>query len=75
VPSLEARCSLGSRLREQTLACRLSDLAGAGLIARTVDDGPPVAVSYALTDRGKALVPAREQISLWAQEHLVDDES
>jgi DNA-binding HxlR family transcriptional regulator len=34
-----------------------------------------VAVSYALTDRGVALMPALEQISLWAQEHLVDDEA
>jgi len=31
-------------------------------------------VSYALTDRGNALIPALEQISLWAQEHLVEDE-
>ena len=51
----------------------VSDLAAAGLIARTVDEGPPLAVSYALTDRGRALVPALEQISLWAQEHLVED--
>jgi DNA-binding HxlR family transcriptional regulator len=27
-------------------------------------------VSYALTDRGRALMPALEQISLWAREHL-----
>ena len=42
----------------------------AGLITRTVDEGPPLAVSYALTDRGRALMPALEQISLWAHEHL-----
>jgi DNA-binding HxlR family transcriptional regulator len=30
-------------------------------------------VSYALTDRGRALSPALEQITLWAEEHLVDD--
>ena len=60
-------------ISDSVLSDRLSDLAEAGLIARTVDEGPPLAVSYALTDRGKALMPALEQISLWAQEHLVDD--
>jgi DNA-binding HxlR family transcriptional regulator len=61
-------------ISDSVLSDRLSDLAGAGLIARTVEEGPPVSVSYALTDRGEALVPALEQISLWAQEHLVPDD-
>lgn len=60
-------------ISDSVLSDRLSDLAQAGLIARTVDEGPPLAVSYALTDRGNALIPALEQISLWAQEHLADD--
>jgi DNA-binding HxlR family transcriptional regulator len=55
---------------DSVLADRLSDLAAAGLITRTVDEGPPVAVSYALTERGEALMPALEQIALWAKEHL-----
>jgi DNA-binding HxlR family transcriptional regulator len=38
-----------------------------------IDEGPPLAVSYALTDRGTALLPALQQITLWAQEHLVED--
>jgi DNA-binding HxlR family transcriptional regulator len=62
-------------ISDSVLSDRLSDLAGAGLIARTVDEGPPLAVSYALTDRGTALIPALEQISLWAQEHLLQDEA
>ena len=62
-------------ISDSVLSDRLSDLAAAGLIARTVDDGPPLAVSYALTDRGEALIPALAQISLWAQEHLVQDDS
>jgi DNA-binding HxlR family transcriptional regulator len=60
-------------ISDSVLSDRLSDLAGAGLIARTVEDGPPVSVSYALTDRGRAPIPAIEQISLWAQEHLLED--
>ena len=62
-------------ISDSVLSDRLSNLAAAGLIARTVDDGPPLAVSYALTDRGEALIPALAQISLWAQEHLVQDET
>src|ERR1035438_6487981 len=60
-------------ISDSVLSDRLSDLAAAGLVTRTVDEGPPLAVSYALTDRGKRRVPALEQISLWAQEHLPAD--
>jgi DNA-binding HxlR family transcriptional regulator len=60
-------------ISDSVLSDRLSDLARAGLIARTVDEGPPLAVSYALTDRGNALIPALAQISLWAEEHLPED--
>ena len=62
-------------ISDSVLSDRLADLAAAGLIARTVDEGPPLGVSYALTARGSALIPALEQISLWAQEHLVEDEA
>jgi len=57
-------------ISDSVLSERLSDLTAAGLISRTVDEGPPLAVSYALSDRGQALVPALEQIARWAQEHL-----
>lgn len=59
-------------ISDSVLSDRLSDLAASGLITRTVDEGPPLAVSYALTDRGKALLPALPQITLWAEEHLVE---
>ena len=52
------------------LSDRLSDLAACGLVTRTVDEGPPLSVSYALTDSGRALMPALEQIAQWANEHL-----
>ena len=60
-------------ISDSVLSERLSDLTAAGLITRTGDEGPPLAVSYALTARGQALMPALEQISLWAQEHLPAD--
>jgi len=52
------------------LSDRLSELCDVGLVERTVSEGPPVAVLYGLTARGRALMPALEQISLWAGEHL-----
>ena len=57
-------------ISDSVLSERLSDLTAAGLISRTVDEGPPLAVAYALSDRGQALIPALEQIALWAQEPL-----
>lgn len=60
-------------ISDSVLSDRLADLAAAGLVVRTVDEGPPVSVSYALTERGRALIPALEQIALWSEEHLVQD--
>jgi DNA-binding HxlR family transcriptional regulator len=60
-------------ISDSVLSDRLADLANGGLISRTVDEGPPLAVSYELTDRGRALMPALEQIALWAREHLPED--
>src|ERR1700680_3536803 len=57
-------------ISDSVLSDRLADLTKAGLISRAVGAGPPLAVSYALTARGQALMPALEQISIWAHEHL-----
>jgi DNA-binding HxlR family transcriptional regulator len=57
-------------ISDSVLSDRLSELADAGLVVRTVKEGPPVSVSYALTDAGEALLPALEQIGLWAELHL-----
>ncbi|MCW2497008.1 helix-turn-helix domain-containing protein [Jatrophihabitans sp.] len=57
-------------ISDSMLSDRLSALAASGLISRRVDEGPPLSVSYALTERGRALMPALEQISTWAVEHL-----
>jgi DNA-binding HxlR family transcriptional regulator len=60
-------------ISDSVLSDRLADLTAGGLIVRTVAEGPPLSVSYALTDRGRALMPALEQIALWAQENLPED--
>jgi DNA-binding HxlR family transcriptional regulator len=57
-------------ISDSMLSSRLNDLTEAGLITRTVDEGPPVSVAYALTDAGHALMPALTQISDWAKQHL-----
>jgi DNA-binding HxlR family transcriptional regulator len=60
-------------ISDSVLSDRLADLGKGGLISRTVDEGPPLAVSYQLTDRGRALMPALEQIAQWAGQHLPND--
>jgi DNA-binding HxlR family transcriptional regulator len=57
-------------ISDSMLSNRLSSLTDAGLITRTVDEGPPVAVTYALTPAGCALMPALKQVSLWAAVYL-----
>jgi DNA-binding HxlR family transcriptional regulator len=57
-------------ISDSMLSDRLTELANAGLVTRTVDEGPPLSVAYELTDAGRALLPALEQISRWAEEHL-----
>jgi DNA-binding HxlR family transcriptional regulator len=61
-------------ISDSVLSQRLAELARAGLITRTVQDGPPVSVGYALTDCGKALLPALDQIARWAEEYLPPDQ-
>jgi DNA-binding HxlR family transcriptional regulator len=52
------------------LSERLSELGAAGLVTRTVNEGPPLSVTYALTDAGRALLPALDQIRRWSEKHL-----
>lgn len=55
---------------DSVLADRLAELTASGLVARTVCEGPPVTVSYALTESGTALMPALTELSAWAAKHL-----
>jgi DNA-binding HxlR family transcriptional regulator len=57
-------------ISDSVLSERLSGLAAAGLVERTVDDGPPVSVTYRLTDAGRALLPALAELKAWASEYL-----
>jgi DNA-binding HxlR family transcriptional regulator len=57
-------------ISDSVLSERLSAVCDAGLVTRTVSEGPPISVAYELTDAGRALLPALEQISRWAEQHL-----
>ncbi|MBP3977163.1 helix-turn-helix domain-containing protein [Microbacterium sp. BLY] len=57
-------------ISDTMLSDRLAELADAGLVARTVDAGPPVTVSYALTPSGDGLLPILDQLGRWASANL-----
>ena len=62
-------------ISDSVLADRLSALTAAGIVSRTVDEGPPLSVEYALTERGRALVPVLEALGRWAEEHLPEPDA
>lgn len=64
--------SLG--ISDSMLSDRLAELTHAGLIRRTVDQGPPLSVTYALTDNGAALLPALHALGDWARENLSEEQ-
>jgi DNA-binding HxlR family transcriptional regulator len=57
-------------ISDSVLSERLTELGAAGLVSRTVDEGPPLAVSYALTESGAALLPALTELTTWARANL-----
>jgi DNA-binding HxlR family transcriptional regulator len=57
-------------ISDSVLSDRLAELAKAGLVRRIVDEGPPVAVTYQVTESGYALLPALEALTHWAETNL-----
>ncbi|MBU7597878.1 helix-turn-helix transcriptional regulator [Streptomyces sp. P38-E01] len=57
-------------ISERMLSDRLAELATLGLVRRRVEEGPPLRVSYRLTEAGMALKPAMVALTSWAEEHL-----
>lgn len=62
-------------ISERMLSDRLTELASLGLVVRTVEEGPPLRVSYKLTEAGLALRPAMTELTRWADAHLPDEAS
>jgi DNA-binding HxlR family transcriptional regulator len=69
-PAGFAELKRGLGISDSVLSDRLVELTRAGLVERTVGTGPPVAVSYALTANGRAILPALRALTTWAQENL-----
>ncbi|GLF99900.1 winged helix-turn-helix transcriptional regulator [Streptomyces yaizuensis] len=53
-------------LSKRVLTDRLGELQEIGLVEREVAPGPPVAVTYRLTERGADLGPAMDALRVWA---------
>jgi DNA-binding HxlR family transcriptional regulator len=54
------------QISNRVLTDRLAELQTAGLVLREVDPGPPVVVTYRLTERGAGLRPAMDALRVWA---------
>lgn len=65
----ELRRALGT-ITDSVLSDRLTELAAAGLLTRSITDTRPPGVSYALTGAGVALLPVLEHLAQWAQANL-----
>ena len=57
-------------ISERMLSDRLNELARAGLIDRTVLDGPPLGVLYRLTESGRAIGPGLLRLGEWAERYM-----
>ena len=54
-------------LSDRLLSRRLRELESEGLVTRSVYADTPPRVSYALTEKGRALRPAIRELRAWAQ--------
>ncbi len=54
-------------LSDRLLSQRLRELEEAGVVAREVEAGTPVRVTYSLTEKGAELEPAIQELRQWAR--------
>ncbi|MFI1964401.1 winged helix-turn-helix transcriptional regulator [Streptomyces pathocidini] len=59
-------------ISERMLSDRLTELTAAGLVLREVDAGPPLRVSYRLTEAGRGLESSLRELGRWAEKYLPD---
>jgi DNA-binding HxlR family transcriptional regulator len=62
-------------ISERMLSDRLTELGVLGLVVRSVEEGPPLRVSYRLTAAGLALRPSMAELTRWADEYLPGETS
>ena len=56
-------------ITQKMLTLQLRELEHAGIVSRTVYPVVPPRVEYAMTARGRALVPALEELCVWSQNY------
>ena len=61
------------QLSDRLLSERMKELEARGMVERRVLPGPPVRVEYGLTEMGRDLVPALDELKRWAHRWLGDD--
>ncbi len=57
-------------LSDRLLSARMKELEARGIVQRRVEAGPPVRVEYSLSEMGRALGPALNELEDWAQRWL-----
>jgi DNA-binding HxlR family transcriptional regulator len=55
------------------LSEQLTELTGAGLVARSVVEGPPISVVYQLTEGGGGFDAAMRELTTWARNSPAGD--
>ncbi|GAB3598361.1 helix-turn-helix domain-containing protein [Angustibacter peucedani] len=65
----DVRRAIGT-ITDSVLSDRLSELAAAGLVERSVTDSRPPGVRYGLTPAGERLVPILDELAGWAAQEL-----
>jgi DNA-binding HxlR family transcriptional regulator len=61
-------------LSDRLLSERMKELEARGVVARHVEPGPPVRVTYSLTAMGRELQPALQELKSWARQWLAQEE-
>lgn len=56
----------------KTLSARLKELEARGVVARAVEPGPPVRVTYTLTEKGKGFGQVAAAVERWGRDLLAD---
>jgi DNA-binding HxlR family transcriptional regulator len=59
-------CQAVPELSDRLLSERMKELEARGIVTRTVIQGPPLRVQYELSEMGRDLQPALEEIERWA---------
>jgi DNA-binding HxlR family transcriptional regulator len=57
-------------LSDRLLSQRMKELEARGIVERRVCDGSPVRVEYELTEMGRQLAPALQELQAWARRWL-----